>query len=179
MIGVDIIDRDYSFSKSKHSFCELAGKVLADSEIHFCHSVSDLDIIWAIKESAYKVWSVKQSASFFNPKRIQILSYYPQEGKAQVSIHGLFIYSHFCASSDFIYSVSSLKEDISSCRLFFDKIPFRSGGIEQMCFMDNSPEKFTHIIHPMGFVYKVKIGSEIYGYSRSHHGRYYLSAIMH
>jgi len=175
MIGVDVIDRSCSFKgKSKHSFADYISKIVNNSELDFCDSWEDLDLIWAIKESAYKCYFKKDAQSFLNPKKIRITRIDKQDCRFQVEIDEYYFTGHFKLTKDFVYVISSDKDDFAlNVELFFLDDYTDAVYIQPEFNQQGS----RYMFHPLGFPQAIQQSEAIYAYSRSHHGKYYFSAI--
>lgn len=171
MIGVDIIDHSFSFRNSKYTLEQYKNRILNKSEFLFCTNWNELDILWAIKESAYKNHFKKTGFYFINPKRIMIVSLDLVERKFTVEIDEHYYSGTFEDKPEYVYAICG---GAGPVKLFLHKT---NGLIDVPSELP--PFSINHHIeyHPEGFPeFIVQEGSK-YAYSRSHHGNYYISAM--
>lgn len=174
MIGVDIIDRSCSFQLNRrHSFTDYLSRIINTSELDFCDNWQDLDMIWAIKESSYKCYFKKYAQNFLNPKRIRITQIDRIKCTFRVEIDEYYFTGCFRLTGDYVYAISSDKDDFAEHVELFFLDQFSTSVQIQPEFEKKGDFKYNRI----GFPEAVQSSDAIYAYSRSHHGRYYFSAI--
>jgi hypothetical protein len=174
MLGVDVIDRSCSFQLNRrHSFTDYLSRIINTSELDFCDNWQDLDMIWAIKESAYKCHFKKYGLEFLNPKRIRITQLDRPNCTFQVEIDECYFTGRFRLTGDYVYAISSDKDDYAERVEFFFLDQYSTAVQIQPEFEKNGLFRYNGI----GFPEAVQCSETVYAYSRSHHGRYYFSAI--
>jgi hypothetical protein len=175
MIGVDVIDRSCSFQlNSKHSFTDYLSRIINTSELDFCDNWQDLDLIWAIKESAYKCYFKKNKQTFLNPKRIRITSIDRNELQFRVEIDEAYFTGRFKLTGDYVYAISTDEEDFANHVELFLLDDFKNTIQIQSEFGIHNAE---YLLNPEGFPEAIRKSEAVFAYSRSHHGKYYFSAI--
>jgi hypothetical protein len=167
MLGIDIIDHSFSFRSSKYSLDQYKRKILNNAELFFCETWNDLDILWAIKESAYKNHFKKTGSYFINPKRIFIVDLNFTTGKFAVEIDENYYSGTFKDNPEYVYAVCGEDEPVQL--YLFSKIETP----ELPPYLNNSVIEY----HSEGFPQFIVQGGFKYAYSRSHHGNYYISAM--
>lgn len=171
MIGIDIIDRSCSFRNSKHSLEQCKSKILNEVEYSFCSGWNELDLLWAIKESAYKNHYKKTGSYFVNPKKITVLNMDYAGCKFSVAVEDSFYSGFFVNHSEYVYAVCGI--DIPT-KLILHKINSKQPSPFKIPhYLNNSVVEY----HPDGFAEFVVYKATKYAYSRSHHGNYYISAM--
>lgn len=178
MIGVDIIDKKKSYSSSKHSFEALSNKILSASEQLFCTTSNDLNILWAIKESAYKAWSVMHSKEFINPKRIKVISFNDVTGEASVAIEQNVFNCRVTETVEYIYAIATIQTLWPSIVIYIEEVSPQRPVNERTHFFGKGSMQSSYLLASSGFPNGLRTGNQCYHYSRSHHGRFYLSAIL-
>jgi len=153
-------------------------KILNPAEYAFCGTFEHLNIIWAIKESAYKCHYKKGGAGFINPKRIMISELNFLLQTFSVIVNDQYLKGYYRVSEKFIYAVC-FDEHSSSCDT---QVNIHMGGSTKKSVIDRITRLPLHrdihlINHPEGFPVGLLHGEKQYDYSRSHHGDYYISAI--
>ena len=178
MIGIDIIDLSCSFSQTRHSLDDYKNKILCKSEFPYCNSFSNLEYLWAIKESAYKCHYKKSGKSFLNPKKILITDLDWTLCTFNVIIEDLSYLGSFHATDEYIYSICfDNTRDTKDVRVFIgsDMSHFNKDEVDFYSQKSKINASFQH--HSMGFAQGLILGNNQFAYSRSHHGSYYISAI--
>lgn len=178
MIGVDIVDHSVSFTESKHPFELLKKKILLSSEWGFAATKHDLNQVWAIKESAYKVWSQHKKDVFQNPHNIQILANNMQAGKWIVSVKGFQILTDLMVMDTYSVAISRPLHCLCTYSYFISSMHESVATHEWNHFFGVGPNHVECEFHELGFINRIKHQNKPFHYSRSHHGRYYLSAIL-
>ena len=175
MIGVDVIDRSCSFQLNRrHNFTDYLSRIINTSELDFCDNWQDLDLIWAIKESAYKCYFKKSGKAFLNPKRIRITSIDRKQFRFRVEIDETYFSGRFKLTGEYVYAISTDQDDFATNVELFFLDDFKNAVQIHPEFGAKNAE---YVLHPEGFPEAVKNVQAVYTYSRSHHGRYYFSAI--
>ena len=167
MLGIDIIDHSFSFRNSKYSLEQYKSKILNKTESVFCETWNDLDILWAIKESAYKNHFKKTGSYFINPKRILIVELNLITGTFGVDIDENHYSGSFKDNPEYVYAVCG--EEIPVQLYLFNK----TEQPEIASYLKDATIEY----HPEGFPQFIVQGASKYAYSRSHHGNYYISAM--
>lgn len=178
MIGIDIIDLSCSFSQSKHSLQDYMKRILNKSEYSFCNTFSDLELSWAIKESAYKCFYKKTNRSFLNPKRILITNIDWSLYLFNACIEDEVYSGRFHIEDEYIYALCFDSESSTNTKVFLDSfnkpLNFRN---ELDFFTEKKDVPVNFQLHDTGFPQVLVLNNHSYSYSRSHHGSFYISAI--
>ncbi len=181
MIGVDIIDLSCSFSGSKYGLEDYKRKILNPSEMDLCNDLLSLECIWAMKESAYKCHSAETGDTFFNPKRIWVTQLDLNTSRFHAEIGCRSYKGSFCITPEYIYAICfNLHSEDNQGRLFIKSGSSLASDQEEWTEFFTSPDHFTkYLLHDRGFPCAIEHKGHYYAYSRSHHGAYYISAIIH
>lgn len=180
MIGVDIIDLSCSFNQSKYSLQDYMNRILNKSEYSFCGTNIDLEILWAIKESAYKCHFKQTHISFLNPKKILVTRFDKNSNLFNVQIGERFYTGNFKVTENYVYSICFDNDSSNNkTEIFIDS----NGGFlksteEFDFFFKKSEDLASFSFHPTGFPDSIRFKAHYYPYSRSQHGSWYISAIM-
>lgn len=178
MIGVDVTDLSNAFTK--HSVESYIGRILNPEETDYCKSRVDLARLWTIKESVYK-WAYRMTGYHsFNPKKIKITCLNSESNTFIAEVEDHILHGWSMNELDNTYSIATDPSiQWNDLRVFHstnqdvdrkEKAYFKDVLAIDPIFLKNENEKFDIAING--------VGKEL-PYSRSHHGKYYFSAIIY
>lgn len=173
MIGVDIVDFSSSFRSGKYSLDQYKSKILLKDEFKYCTNWNQLDLLWAIKESAYKCHFKQTGYPFNNPKKIHIIFLDPCHLVFKAVVNEQIFTGRYTLGDDHVKAVCTSDDSFATrtCDYIYNK---SSLHVQEMPVFELSAQQMTPV---SGFVREVSVEGKCYPYSRSHHGRYYFSAI--
>ncbi len=173
MIGVDVVDHSCSFHSGKYTLEQYKNRILLEDEMKYCNHWWQLDTLWAIKESVYKCNSQLTGKTFYNPKRIRIVLLDTQSSIFKAQADDLIFSGRYICTNDYVSAICVTNDSYARETQQYLLNNELLNTVVPPVFETSAPSK--NII--TGFTDKVRIGGRCYPYSRSHHGRYYFSAI--
>jgi len=191
MIGNDIVDLKLATKQSNWKRDRFLDKVFTKDEQEFILKSKTpfkmVWMLWAMKESAYKMYVQQTSMRFLNPKKMQCKLTSETEGVVEVNENEYITKSQI--NNNFIYTIASLKTDKKILSTTFEltnnsySIQHKESYkklIEMVSKKRKLPVKDIHIKKNKVGVPKLFLNSKELktSFSISHHGHYGAYAIL-